>query len=144
MTQITDKFKAPNISYGEQIFLKDDPKELFIAVNELAYNLSDEYNNIINACYWIEWIMEFETICKQKREKIICERRSNIPVDTKCQMDLIWIIWDIILTNSQKKTTLIKKIINALLTLFTLKYTTGCHKKRKYILYFACSILNFI
>jgi len=141
MTQITDKFKAPNVSYGEQIFLKDDPKELFIAVNELAYNLSDECNNVINACYWIEWIMEFETICKQKREKIICERRSNIPVESKCQMDLIWIIWDIILSMAEKKSNIIKKIINALLTLFTLKYTSGCHKKRKYILYFACSIL---
>lgn len=141
MTQITDKFKAPNISYGEKIFLKDDPKELFIAVNELAYNLSDECNNVINACYWIEWIMEFETVCKQKREKITCERRSHIPVDSKCQMDLIWIVWDIFLTNAENKTTLIKKIINALLTLFTLKYTSGCHKKRKYILYFACSVL---
>lgn len=141
MTQITDKFKAPNISYGEQIFLKDDPKELFIAINELAYNLSDECNNVINACYWIEWIMEFETVCKQKREKIVCERRSNIPVDTKLQMDLIWIIWDTILNFAEKKSNLIKKIINALLTLFTLKYTSGCHKKRKYILYFACSVL---
>ena len=141
MTQITDKFKAPNTSYGEEIFLKDDPKELFVAVNELAYNLSDECNNVINACYWIEWIMEFETICKQKREKIICERRSNIPVESKCQMDLIWIIWNIILNISEKKSNIIKKIINALLTLFTLKYTSGCHKKRKYIIYFACSIL---
>jgi len=141
MTQITDKFKAPNTSYGEEIFLKDDPKELFVAVNELAYNLSDECNNVINACYWIEWIMEFETICKQKREKIICERRSNIPVESKCQMDLIWIIWNIILNIAEKKPNIIKKIINALLTLFTLKYTSGCHKKRKYIIYFACSIL---
>lgn len=142
MTLITDKFKAPNISYGEEIFLKDDPKELFIAVNELAYNLSDECNNVINACYWIEWIIEFENVCKQKKEKITCERRSNMPVESKNQMDLIWIVWDIILNTAEKKqNNIIKKITNALLTLFTLKYTSGCYRKRKFILYFACSIL---
>jgi len=56
-------------------------------------------------------------------------------------MDLIWIIWDTILNTAEKKQNIIKKIINSLLTLFTLKYSSGCHRKRKYILYFACSIL---
>jgi hypothetical protein len=139
MTQMTERLKATSMRYAENIFLKEDPKELYIAINEFCFHL--EGKNMVNACYWIEWIMEFETICKQKREKIICERRSNIPVESKCQMDLIWIIWDIILSISEEKPNIVKKIINALLTLFTLKYTSGCHRKRKYILYFACSIL---
>lgn len=141
MVNITHKFIAPNIEYANEVFMNDDPKELFIALNELAYNLSDEMKHIINSCYWIEWIMEFETMCKQKKEKIKCERRVKIPVDCKFQMDLVWIIWDLLLIISNKREPFIKKLINALLSLFTLKYSSGCYKKRKYLVYFAVSVL---
>jgi len=141
MTQMTDRFKAPNIKYAEDVFLSDDPKELFVSINELAYNISLDGKNIINACYWIEWIVEFETICKNKKEKCICERRNKIPVDSKFQMDIIWIVWDIFLKESEKRSKIIQKIIHSLLKLFTLKYTSGCNKKRKYILYFVVSLL---
>ena len=141
MTQMTDRFKAPSRKYAEEIFLKEDPKELFIAINELAYNISEDGKNIINACYWVEWIMEFETVCKQKREKIKCERRSFIPVESKSQMDIIWIVWDLFINESVKRSKIVNKIINSMLNLFTLKYSQGCNKKRKYMLYFAISLL---
>ena len=64
-----------------------------------------------------------------------------MPVDSKNQMDIIWIIWDIFLTEANKRSKIIVKIVNALLNLFTLKYTNGCNKKRKYILYFVVSLL---
>ena len=141
MTQMTDRFKAPNIKYAEDIFLKDDPKELFVSINELAYNISSDGKNIISACYWIEWIIEFESVCKNRKEKCKCERRSQIPVDSKNQMDIIWIVWDIFLKEANKRSKILVKIVNALLNLFTLKYTNGCNKKRKYILYFVVSLL---
>lgn len=56
-------------------------------------------------------------------------------------MDIIWIVWDIFLKEANKRGKLIVKIVNALLSLFTLKYTSGCNKKRKYILYFVVSLL---
>ena len=95
----------------------------------------------MNACYWIEWIMEFENVCKSRKDKFKCERRDKIPVETKNQMDIIWIIWDVFLKESENRNMITKKIINSLLTLFTLKYTTGCYKKRKYIVYFVVSLL---
>jgi hypothetical protein len=141
MTLMTDRFKAPNIKYSEEVFMKDDPKELFVAINELAFNISLDGKNTVSACYWIEWVTEFEFICKAKKEKCKCERRNNIPVDSKYQMDIIWLIWDVLLKESEKRSKIIQKIINSLLSLFTLKYTSGCHRKRKYILYFVVSIL---
>ena len=148
MTQMTDRFKAPNITYAQDVFKPEDPKELFVAINELAYNISQEGKNIINACYWIEWITEYETICKNKKEKCRAERRSNIPVENKSQMDLIWIVWDVFfkevdrrIGQSGQKNKLVQKVIKSLLTLFTLKYTSGCNRKRKYILYFVVSLL---
>jgi len=141
MTQMKDRFKAPNVSYAEDCFMKDDPKELYVAINELAYNISSDGKNVINACYWIEWISEYETICKNKKEKCKCERRPKMPVDSKNQMDIIWIVWDIFLTEALKRDKLVNKVVHSLLSLFTLKYTIGCYRKRKYILYFVVSLL---
>ena len=141
MTQMRDKFKAPSNKYAEEIFLDEDPKELFPAINEIAYNISEEGKNIMNACYWLEWIMEFETICKGKKEKIFCERRNFSQVETKSQKDIIWMVWDLFLVEANKRSKFVKKTMDALLTLFTLRYTTGCHKKRRNILYFAISLL---
>jgi hypothetical protein len=42
MIQLRDKFKAPSNKYAQSIFLDEDPQELFPAINEIAYNLSDE------------------------------------------------------------------------------------------------------
>ena len=95
---MTERFKAPNVKYAEEIFMKEDPKELFIAANELAYNLTEEGKNSVSACYWMEWIIEFETICKQKKEKFKCERREFAKVESKFQLDIVWIIWDIFLS----------------------------------------------
>jgi hypothetical protein len=141
MIQLRDKFKAPNSKYAQGILLDEDPKELFPAINEIAYNLSEECKNTMNACYWLEWIMEFETMCKSKKEKIACERRNFQQVPLKSQKDIIWIIWDLFLTESAKRTKFIKKMMDALLSLFTLKYGPGCQRKRRNILYFAISLL---
>jgi hypothetical protein len=139
--QMRDKFKASSNKYAQNIFLDEDPKEIFPAINEIAYNVSEECKNNMNACYWLEWIMEFETICKNKKEKIGCERRVFARVDTKLQKDIIWIVWDLFLCEASKRSKFIKKTMDALLTLFTLKYASGCQKKRRNILYFAISLL---
>lgn len=142
LTYMTERFKAPNVSYAEPIFLKDDPKELFIASNEFAYNISEEGKNSVSACYWMEWIIQFENICRHKREKCKCERRMFAHVDPKLQMEIIWIVWDIFLNESLKRNNLIQKLINSALKIFCLKYTSGCHKKRRYIMYFVIEILT--
>ena len=52
-----------------------------------------------------------------------------------------WIVWDLFLVEASKRSKFIKKTMDALLTLFTLRYSTGCQKKRRNILYFAISLL---
>lgn len=142
LTQLTDRFKAPNVYYGEECFKKEDPKELFIPINELSYNVSKDGKNGVDSCYWIEWMLEFENICKIKKEKCQCERRTFTEIDPKCQLDIIWIIWDIFLHESLKRNSLVQKIVQSALTLFTLKYTYTCIKKRKLLIYFVVSILT--
>jgi hypothetical protein len=141
MISVKDKFKAPSTEYGEEVFTVEDPKELFPFVNELAYSVTISGNNQMHACYWIEWIIEYENRCKALKEKIFCERRNFANVDSKCQKDIVWIIWDVFLKEAEKRSKLISKLMNSLLNLFCLKYTTGCHKKRKNLMYLAISVL---
>jgi len=142
-TAITDKLKAPTVSYASAVFLSGDPKELFIAINEFAFHISKDSKNSLIASYWLEWIMEFEHICKLKKQKCVGERRSSMPVEPKFQMDPIWIVWEIILTQSQQAPDpLISKIMQSLLKLYCLRYTDGVKKKRRYLIYFAICLLT--
>jgi hypothetical protein len=144
LTQMTDRFKAPFITYAPRIMLKEDPKELFISVNEFIFNISTDGKNCISACYWMEWIMEYEAICRAKKEQCKCERREYMPVSTSSQMDIVWILWDAILKEAAAPhhPVFVQKIMQSLLKLFTLKYNAGCYKKRKFLLYFAISLLT--
>ncbi len=142
LTQMTERFKAPNVTFADTIFLKDDPKELFVAANEFAFNLTETGKNSVSACYWMEWIIEFETICKAKKEKIKCERRTFPKVESKSQMDIIWIIWDIFIAESQRRNNLVQRIVTSALNIFCLRYTSGCHKKRRFLLYFIIELFT--
>jgi hypothetical protein len=143
ITHMASKLKAPKIGYVEDIFKPDDPKELFIAMNEFAYHLSKESKNSVSACYWLEWILEYETLCKHKKEICIGETRQFAPIQDKFKNDIIWLVWDIILHEcSSKKNPLMTKIINAVLEIFSIKYSTGAKKRRKFLIYYAISVLT--
>ena len=137
---LREKFKAPSNQYAEALFLEEDPQELFPAINEFAYHVS-EGRNIMFACFWFEWMMEFESLCKSKKEKIQCERRIFAKVDVKYQKDIIWMTWDVLLTEAKVRSKFVNKIMTSLLSLFSLSYSTGCQKKKRYLLYFAISLL---
>ena len=142
---MSQRLKAPRVDYAQEFFRERDPKEIFIAMNEFAYHISRDSKNTLLACYWVEWIVEFETICKVKKETCRCERRSHIPVDDKLQFDPIWMIWDIILarcSNTDDYSPLTQKIVNSLLRLYCIRFTPGVRKKRRYIIYFAISLLT--
>ena len=142
ITGMTSRLKAPTVEYIKSSFRPNDPKELYIALNELAYHVSKDSRDSVSACYWIEWIMEFEKICKSKKEKCEAETRTFAPVDNKLQKDVIWIIWDILLQEGENKSSLIRKIIKGNLNLFSLRYSTGVKRRRRYILYFTVSLLT--
>jgi len=143
MTQMTERLKAPNVSFIESVFKKEDPKELFIAVNEFCYNISSERKNMLSACYWIEWMVEFDAICKKRKEPCYCEKRPFVNVEKKFSRDIIWILWDALLHyNSLLNNQYIDKLMKGLLTIFSIKYTTASCKKRRYLLYFAVELLT--
>ena len=138
---MTERLKAPNVNFITPIFKDEDPKEIFIPMNEFAYNISYAKRNTVFACYWIEWIIEFEAICKKRKEKCFCVRRPFANVEAKFSRDLVWIVWDALFYYvKERHSAFLEKIMQSLFTLFCLHYTNACCKKRRYMLYFAVSL----
>jgi hypothetical protein len=146
---LKSRFKAPSMIYAEPIYHKNDPVEFIVAVNEFAYHISSSSRNTIMACYWIEWIHEFdrrfggaEDGGTRTRRTFTCEPRIFAPVEHKYRSDIIWIVWDVILfTIDEENSPAIQKCVRALLYLYSINYTSGSYKKRKYILYFVVNLL---
>lgn len=137
LPNIESKLLAPNIDYGTPFFKDEDAKQLLIPINELAYSIIKK--NIIDACYWVEWIIEYDVLCKKKKINLSCTRRNFAPQDN--QKDIIWIIWELLLEYSKTISKLSNKIVTCLLELFKIKYTASTKKRRKHIIYFALSLL---
>jgi hypothetical protein len=142
ITHLNERLKAPSTHFSDPLIKPKDPKELIIAINEFAYHISPEHPNMNNACYWIEWVIEFDTICKGKREPIKCEARGY-PVENKFRSDIIWIMWDAIMHYcSLQQNEFTQKTMDAILDLFCIKYTSATSRKRRYLLYFAVALLT--
>jgi len=142
MTQLSNKLKAPNTDYVRNNMKPKDPRELIIAMNELSYSLSSDSKNMASACYWIEWTLEFESICKKRKQLIKCEVR-NYKVENKYRNNIVWIIWDILLDYANlQNNKLIEKTMQSLVNLFCIKFTDASPKKRRYLLYYAVSLIT--
>lgn len=142
MTHMATKLKAPNIGYVEGTFRNGDPKELFVAINEFAYHVSRQSKNVVSACYWLEWALEFEVLCKRGKEKCLCERRTFAPVLEIYQMDPIWLVWEVVMKEVEgRNNQLASKVMESLLQIFCIKYTSGAKKRRRFVIYFAVALL---
>jgi hypothetical protein len=140
---MTERLKAPSMKYAEPIFRKEDPKEIFIALNEFSYNISKDRRNMLNACYWVEWIIEFDLVCRKRKESCLCEKRTDLPIENKYQRDIIWLVWESLNHYTENLSNpFISKLMTSMNNLFCLKYTTAAAKKRRYLLYFAVALLT--
>ena len=70
LTVLHNKLKAVKC-LTKNFFYPMIQKNFLFAINEMAYNLN--INNTITSCYWFEWILAFETKCKNISFKCICE-----------------------------------------------------------------------
>jgi len=139
MTKNKDRFKAPTLDFANKVMKPQDPKELSIAINELLYNLSIKDYKF--SYYWVDWIIEFDTICRSRKEQCVCYKRVDLSVEKKYIKDIIWLVWECIIYQSNDLSNFIKETVQALFDLFCIKYTNACCKKRRYIIYYAVSIM---
>lgn len=142
-SSLTLKLKSPNTEYAKSIIKPNDPQEIHIFINEFCFHISEHYKNSSMAFYWIEWFLVYDKLCKSNKNDCLCANRDFIKVQDKYKNDIIWIIWDAIFQECKKRNNIILfKILNSLLTIYSIKFTSINKKKRRYVLYFAVSLLT--
>ena len=142
--QITNHLRADHSQYASCVMHPNDPQEWTIAINEFAYHISNEKSYNMNlACFWVEWIVSFDFMCKKRKHPLFCERRIDYnDIESRFRSDFIWIIWETLVYYAQQRGNLQHFLINTLFQLFRVRYTSVTVKKRKSLIYFAISILT--
>ncbi len=114
-------------------------------MNEFAYNLSPSIRNANNTFFWLEWLLNFESICnKEKKDtkvKLTAGRR-NFPVDTKYQKEIIWMIWELIMYEANRKSSGVFKIVQSIVNLFCMRFKPSSIKKRRVLIYNAIFLIT--
>lgn len=134
LTTIPHRLQAPSTRYAK-CFQDADPKELFIATNELCYALSEAKDTAL-ACYWVEWIVGYTAKCKKQKTPLKCATRASVSHGSR-EEDVAWLVWDSIL--SVDVSPLVKRVIQSMLDLFRLRYQPGTLTKRIFVVYAAVS-----
>ena len=138
-TNVIYKYKSTTFDFINDYLHEDDLKDIIIPLNEFVYQLVEEKNSV-DACYWLEFLIDLEK--KFKKEKIVILGTRTIEgIEFKFQKDICIAIWDIMLKISKTKTDLIGKIVKSSFKLFSLKYGNSSYKKRKFLIYFIIEML---
>ena len=139
---MSNKFTAPSTKYVDTIFNQGDPKELYMSLNEFCYNLSKESENFNQTCYWYEWMVHFDEMCRKRKSKIECLLRDFVPERLgKHAIDGLWLIWHVLFDMVKDKGKGINSMMENLFDLFTFKYGIRSWYQTRYIVYFAISIV---
>jgi len=144
INELNELLRAPidHLETIHHLFENDDPRELFLIFTEFSFFVSpNNHQDQSNACYWVDWLIQYQQHCAKEKMPLICCRRTHIPVEYKYQTDVIWIIWDI-LTYITESTPLLHKIVKSILHLFCIQYKTTACLKRINLLFFAISLIT--
>lgn len=131
------QLKADSMDWCKKVLLDDDPNEILLAINEFSYHLNKK--NLLKACYWVDWLIDFDTLCRKQKKPITIKPRDFVSVDEKFTGDPIWILWDLLLLENKfniDKLNIVKSLIN----LFSLKYNFTQKRKRRYLIYLAIEL----
>jgi hypothetical protein len=141
MTKNRDRFKATSSEFAKKVMRDKDPRELVPAINEFLYHLSINHNK--SAVYWTDWIIEFDALCRNRKEPIWIDPRTDYPIENRFRKDAIWLVWESIQFHAQEyHNELIQNAVRCLFELFCIRYTSASSKKRRYTIYFAIALLS--
>jgi hypothetical protein len=131
LTDLHAKLKAPRGDFAK--LLPGDAPEVVIPYNELAYALASK--RALEACYWLEWVLEFERACAKKKQRCVGAPRPYV----EGRKDLVWIFWDQVFAALAERPAH-EKLARATLRLFCGRFTPALPDAKRYLLYFAVAL----
>lgn len=142
IVKLSSRLKAPSADFSNGVMLGGDPTEIGVAVNEFCYQISKNVRNHLMADYWVEWLLEFDKICRKKKERCQCARRDFAPQEDEGGKDVSFVLWDALLKEAKSRPQkAIVTIMSNILELFKVRFTAGVKRRRRHMLYFAVSLL---
>lgn len=147
---LSQRVEATSETFIYSVMEKDDSPEIHIPINELGYHLNTVPKNFSKSSYWIEWILEYDHLCKQNKDKCVCSERSSLmshltsEITTNGKQHVVWVIWQLFLIECQKRNTaavFFSKIVLATMKVFGHKFTNTTPRKRKSCMLFIVALL---
>ena len=138
---ITENLKAPSSNYVRHLLKEEDPMDLYVSLNELAYCLRPESRDFTRAIYWISWILKFASAFKHTNKRPLeCSFRPNPYIDQSHGRHVVWIFWDIVqnASRSSPQAGVLNPYIDALYKLHCLRWNPSVMKSRCCFLVCAC------
>jgi len=138
---ITENLKAPSSNYVRHLLKEDDPMDLYVSLNEMAYCLRPEARDFTRAIYWMSWILKFASVFKQTNKRPLeCSYRPNPYIDQSHGRHVVWIFWDIVqnASRSSPQAGVLNPYIDALYKLHCLRWNPSVMKARCCFLVCAC------
>ncbi len=135
-SEVYSNLKATKVTFIQPFFQEGDPKEVFIPMNELAYHLF-ETKNKKDALYWIEWILGYDQMMAKRKTPLKCKPRPFM----KPPANVVWMIWELLLKRQDDDDPSLQRIMEALCSLFSIKYTAASNMKKVHILTYAVMLV---
>lgn len=132
---ILQKIKADS-SYIDSIYRSNDPEELKFIINEIVHNMKTK--NYSECVYMLSWIIQYDKLSTKKKQHIVCQERFSSDIKKENHTDIVWLLWEIIVSESQKNLPFsAQKQIDCLLRLYKYLYKPGSKYKHIHLYLFA-------
>ena len=144
LTDLSGHIEAQSLDHANAVMLDEDPREIFVAVNELGYHLSSpgQQRNLSKALFWIEWLIEFDLVCRRMKKPCRGHYRDlPLLLDNSHKRDIIWVVWECLVRATEYRECHLKKNLLALQNLFSINFTHSSPKKKKATIYFALTLV---
>ena len=136
---ILKKIKSEK-SYVDNLFRSNDPIEIKFIVNEMVHNMKT--SDFTGTVYMLSWLIQYDKLSSKKKKPIMCHERISSNIKKENQTDLIWLLWEIVISESQKTLSIsVQKEIDSLFKLYKLFYKPK--SKYKYINLYLFAIKYF-
>jgi|TARA_R110002074_G_scaffold255067_3_gene427568 hypothetical protein len=136
---IKKNIKSSSLDLTKDMFFENEPNELILVLNEIAYLLREEKENIKDIFYWISWMIELEKKHKKNKQEFNLKPRKIDGITEKLSAFWEWILWNIILNEVyfRNKPDLYQQIY-ALYNFY--KFNFKKSSRKKYMIYINHSI----